>query len=273
MLLGSQPVLEPPAQLYQRMLSMESEDMLDLAEKHITEHSLEDFYEDVFMPALLLSEQDRHSGALPEVRQRFIFQSSRELVEELERQDELARSQTATAEGTAPDETATKPALPLVLGLPARDEADEVVAYMVAHLLRRRGISAAVTPLAVPLDEAFKAAGQSEVRATFISALPPSAVGAARQMCRRLKTRSSGTPALIGLWRHRAGIDELEKRLHASGPDEIVTTLADAVAQLEAMATGTRRGAESPPARTAEEAGGAAAALKPGPAAPFNAPS
>ncbi|MGH7946408.1 MAG: AI-2E family transporter, partial [Opitutaceae bacterium] len=63
MLLGSQPVLEPPAQLYQRMLSMESEDMLDLAEKHIAEHSLEDFYEDVFVPALLLSEQDRHSGA------------------------------------------------------------------------------------------------------------------------------------------------------------------------------------------------------------------
>src|SRR5688500_18029269 len=200
MLLGSQPVLEPPAQLYQRMLSKEAEDMLDLAEKHIAEHSLEGFYEDVFVPALLLSEQDRHSGDLPEARQRFIFQSSRELVDELERQDEVARAEAAAADpAEGPVESVAQPALPLVLGLPARDEADEVVAYMLAHLLRRRGITAAVTPLAVPLDEAFKAADQSAVRATFISALPPSAVGAARQLCRRLKARSPNTPALVGL--------------------------------------------------------------------------
>ncbi len=240
MLLGSEPVLEPPAQFYQRMLSMESEDMLDLAVKHIEEGSLQDFYEDVFVPALLLSEEDRHTGTLSEARQRFIFQSSRELIDELERQDELARLEALGADVKEHTEPATMPSLPLVLGMPARDEADEVVACMLAHLLRRRGITAAVTPLSVPLDEAFKAADQSEVRTTFISALPPSAVGAARQMCRRLKTRSPGTPVLIGVWRHRASIEELEKRLHASQPGEVVTTLGEAVEQLEAMITGAR---------------------------------
>ena len=275
MLLGSEPVLEPPAQLYQRMLSMESEDMLDLAEKHIAEHSLEAFYGDVFVPALLLSEQDRHSGALAEARQRFIFQSSRELVDELERQDEIARAEAAGAEGEAKandekPEKAAMPTLPLVLGLPARDEADEVIAYMVAHLLRRRGISAAVTPLAVPLEDAFKTANQSEVRATFISALPPSATGAARQLCRRLKARSPGTPALIGLWCHRASIEELEKRLHASGPDEIVTTLADAVEQLTAMVQGPRQNAPSRQAvAPSPQAEHAAAPLETGSRPPF----
>ena len=106
---------------FQRMLSMESEDMLDLAEKHISEHSLQDFYEDVFVPALLLSEEDRHNGALPETRQRFIFQASRELIDELERQDEVARLEALGANDTH-TEPATMPALPLVLGLPARDE-------------------------------------------------------------------------------------------------------------------------------------------------------
>jgi predicted PurR-regulated permease PerM len=240
MMLGSEPVLEPPAQFYQRMLSMESEDMLDLAAKHIEEYSLEHFYEEVFLPALLLSEEDRHSGALSEVRQRFIFQSTRELIDELERQDEVARLEALGADAKAHTEPATMPALPLVLGMPARDEADEVVACMLAHLLRRRGIAAAVTPLTVPLEEAFKAADQSEVRTAFISALPPSAVGAARQMCRRLKARSPGTPVLIGVWRHRASIEELEKRLHASQPDEVVSTLAEAVEQLEVMVTGAR---------------------------------
>jgi methylmalonyl-CoA mutase cobalamin-binding subunit len=258
MLLGSQPVLEPPAQLYQRMLSMESEDMLDLAEKHIAEHSLEDFYEDVFVPALLLSEVDRHSGALAEVRQRFIFQSSRELIDELERQDEVARQQAPDTGPKEETEPATMPTVPRVLGVPARDEADEVVAHMVAHLLRRRGVTAAVTPLAVPIDEAFSAANRTEVRAAFISALPPSAVGAARLMSRRLRARSPGTPLLVGVWRHRATLEELEKRLRASQPNEIVTMLRDAVVQLETLVNGTRR---KPPGTEDAPSGGAAPSL------------
>ena len=269
MLLGSEPVLEPPAQLYQRMLSMESEDMLDLAVKHIEEHSLQDFYEEVFVPALLLSEQDRHSGSLTEVRQRFIFQSSRELIDEIERQDEMARLEALGADAKVHTEPATMPAVPVVLGMPARDEADEIVACMLAHLLRRRGITAAVTPLSAPLEEAFKAAHQSEVRTTFISALPPSAVGAARQMCRRLKSRSPGTPVLIGVWRHRASIEELEKRLHASQPDEVVSTLADAVEQIEAMVTGARAPAPPPPAPKPPARGRTAPPVTTGPAAPF----
>jgi predicted PurR-regulated permease PerM len=240
MLLGSEPVLEPPAQFYQRMLSMESEDMLDLAVKHIADHSLQDFYEEVFVPALWLSEEDRHSGALPESRQRFIFQASRELIDELERQDEMARLEALGADPKGHTEPATMPSLPLVLGLPARDEADEIVAYMLAHLLRRRGLAAAVTPLSVPLEEAFKASDRSEVRMTFLSALPPSAVGAARQMCRRLKTRSPSTPVLVGVWSNRASIEDLEKRLHASQPDDVVTTLGDAVERIETMVAETR---------------------------------
>jgi hypothetical protein len=235
MLLGNEPVLDPPAQFYQRMLSMESEDMLDLAMKYISEHSIEEFYEDVFVPALLLSEQDRHSGTLPEARQRFIFQSGRELIEELERQDEMARLEALGADVRGHSEPAIMPALPMVLGIPARDEADEVVAGMLCHLLRRRGITAASTPLAAPLDEVFRAADRSEVKATFISALPPSAIGAARQMCRRIKSRRPDLPVLVGVWRHHSSTDEVEHRLHGSRPDEVVTTLADAVQQMEAM--------------------------------------
>jgi hypothetical protein len=228
------------------MLSMESEDMTDLAEKYIAEHSLEEFYEEIFVPALVMTEEDRHSGALPEVRQRFIFQASRELIDELERQDEVARLETLGADAAIHSEPATMPAPPAVLGIPARDEADEVVACMLAHLLRRRGIAAAVTPLSVPLADAFEATDRSEVRVALISALPPSAVGAARQMCRRLKSRAANTPVVVGVWRHRASLEELEKRLHASRPDEIVTMLNDAVVQIEAMLTGTHRRLRTP---------------------------
>jgi predicted PurR-regulated permease PerM len=231
MMLGSEPVLEPPAQFYQRMLSMESEDMLDLAAKHIDEHSLEDFYEQVFVPALLMSEVDRHSGSLPEVRQRFIFQASRELIEELDRHDEA----TATSA-----ETTTAAAGARVIGLPARDEADEIVALALCHLLRRRGIAAAVNPLATPLHDLFAAIDHAEVRAIFISALPPSAVGAARQMSRRIKAHAPAAPVVVGVWQHRAELDELEKRLEPGHPTEVVTTLEDAAEQLALILRETR---------------------------------
>jgi hypothetical protein len=226
-LLGSEPVLEPPAQFYQRMLSMESEDMLDLAAKYIEEHSLEDFYEQVFVPALLMSEEDRHSGSLPEIRQRFIFQASRELIDELERQDEAARPDARVPSNVA--------AAPAVIGLPARDEADEIVALTLCHLLRRRGITAAVSPLASPLHEVFAALHSAEAPAVFVSALPPSAVGAARQMCRRIKTHSPDAHVLVGVWQHHATFDEIEKRLEPGHPTKVVMTLEDAAEQLTAL--------------------------------------
>lgn len=245
MLLGSQPALEPPAQFYQRMLSMESEDMFDVASNYITEHSLEEFYDDIFIPALLMCEHDRHNGALPEPRQRFIFQASRELIEELERQDEVARVEAAGK--PVPEQTlaANAPAIPKVLGFPARDEADELVGLMLCHLLRRRGIAAGFNPLTAPLDQPLATIAERKIPATFISALPPSAIGGARYQCRRLRQASADAPVIVGLWRHPTPREELHKRLAAYRPTEIVTNLRDAVAQLEKL-LGRRADAPTP---------------------------
>ena len=85
----------------------------------------------------------------------------------------------------------------------------------------------------------------------FISALPPSAVGAARQMGRRLRARSPNTPVLVGIWRHRASVEELEKRFHAGRVHEIVTMLGDAVEQIEAEVNGTHKHDHAHPAEPA----------------------
>ncbi len=217
MLLGSEPVLSPPAQFYQRMLAMESEEMFDVAAKALGEHSLEEFYEQVFVPALLMSEEDRHRGALPETRQRFIFEASRELIDDLEQQDESAPP-LAPATGA-----------PVVAILPARDAADEVVARMLAHLLRRRGIVAAVRPL----DAALAPDARMAERVVIISALPPSATAAARQACWRVHHRHPTAHIIAGVWQHRATVEELNKRLGPARPDVVVSALHAAIAETE----------------------------------------
>jgi hypothetical protein len=85
------------------------------------------------------------------------------------------------------------------------------------------------------VEEALKAADRAEVKIAVVSALPPSAAGAARQMCRRLKAQAAGTPVVVGVWQHHASLAELEQRLRDSHPEEIVTTLHDAVARIAPM--------------------------------------
>lgn len=247
MLLGSEPVLEPPAQFYQRMLSMESEDMADLALKYIEEHSIEEFYDAVFLPALLMSEEDRHRGALPELRQQFIFQASRELIDELERQEEAASEENSDPDVAAAQASPLQPSPPAVLGIPVRDEADELVALMLSHLLRRRGIASAVHTRNAPVENALAAITQHAVRVVFVSALPPSTVGAARQICRQLRGSHPTLPMLIGVWQHRTSTIELHERLRVARPEEIVATLAEAVVGIERLLDGSHKAAASPP--------------------------
>lgn len=225
MILGNDPVLEPPAQLYQRMLSMDSDEMLGLATKLIEERSLAGFYDEVFIPALVMSEEDRHNGTLAEVRQKFIFDSSRDLIEELERR------------GHADDEgPAEARDLPSVLVVPAHDDADEVAALMLWHLLRDRGVPAAICAASTPPAEWFATIERDHIKTVFISAVPPAALITARQTCRRLKERCPQVRVIVGVWSRAAKADELKSRLRQPVPDGVVTRLVDALPLAEISA-------------------------------------
>jgi predicted PurR-regulated permease PerM len=233
MLLGTEPVLEPPAQLYQRMLSMESEDMLDLASNYIEQHSLEEFYEDVFVPALLMSEEDRHRGDLPPARQQFIAEASLDLVEELERAESDAMAETEEASASDSSEELAKPALPRVLVVPARDQADAVVAAMLCHLLRRRHVPAAMQALGTPIESTSSVLDKHATDIVIVSALPPSAVSAARQVCRQIRARQPSLPIVAGVWRHTSSLAELQGRLRVPRLAAIVSRLSEAMTAVE----------------------------------------
>lgn len=230
MLLGTGPVLEPPAQFYQRMLSMDADEMLDLARKFIKERSLTAFYDDVFVPALRMAEADRERGTLAEVRQKFIIHGSRDLIEELSRDDNGPDNEDATGDESDPAPLRNAPP---VLCVPARDDADELVALMLAHVLRAQGLAIEVRPLTGAAQP-----GGDRFRAVFVSSLPPSAVTAARQAFRRLRRHVNGTRILVGLWDRTASPAELERRMGLPEAGDVVTTLAEAAAALATITAG-----------------------------------
>lgn len=240
-LLGNDPVLEPSAKFYQRMLSMDSDEMRAIAFKYIEDRSLEQFYNEVFVPALLMSEQDRHNGALAEVRQKFIFETSRELIDQIERRIEAENTAGNAAKeprngeprpsANGFDEERSGPVA--VFGIPARDDADEVVALMLQHLLRIRGVETEVFPVTSHAEDFVRWMQQHEISLCYISALPPAALIGTRQLIRRIKENCPNTKVLVGVWSHEADYNELRMRLSRPRPDAIVTNLGDAVRQVE----------------------------------------
>ena len=54
-------------------------------------------------------------------------------------------------------------------------------------------------------------------------------------MCRRVRARHPDLLVVVGIWSQRANLGELTERLAITQPTAIVTSLADAVAQLERL--------------------------------------
>ena len=91
------------------------------------------------IPALGLAEQDRHRNELDEETQNFIYQSTREIIEDLP----IAAAENH-GEGTVEGSSGLSPdgvratGLADVVCIPDRDQADDVVNILLARLLERQ---------------------------------------------------------------------------------------------------------------------------------------
>jgi predicted PurR-regulated permease PerM len=215
---GSEPVLELHARFYQRMLAMDAEEMSQIAEEHLEHHDLVTFYDQVMIPALILAEEDRQTGRLAEMRQQFIVQNGRELIEDLGEREALKQSQPAPPSGKAE-----------VLCLPAHDDADEIVARMLVQVLKAKGVSAEVVSATAPIEQCDQLVNGRELRGVVISALPPAAFAPTRRLCRKLKQSCPWLKVVAGIWTPNAAATDLTKRLASARPESVVTTLRSAV--------------------------------------------
>ena len=230
MVLGSESTVDPPTRFYQRMLAEDTDHVVNLASEQVEKSSLAAFFDNVFVPALLLSEIDRHQGDLPLDRQAAVFRSSRQLIDELDRR----------READSEDETVTADPPVRLLIVPAGDDADEIVGRMLRSLLRVRGIGAEVTPVGDSAESCLSRLRETGAQAFCVSALPPSTLLAARQTSRRLRMQARGVPILMGVWAEKTPASELQTRLTRNDVVEVVTTLTDAVDRLEKLlVTGT----------------------------------
>jgi methanogenic corrinoid protein MtbC1 len=240
-LLGDEPPLAPESRFYQRLLAMDHEEAREVLQKCLTEMSLEDLYENVLIPALGLAEQDRHQNLLQDENERFISQSTRELIDELwePRNGETQGVSESGESETSLNAAAHRPARSLnILCVPARDEADEIVGTMLAQVLQRAGHQAEC----LPVDSSEHMLGQiakEKPDIVCISALPPFAIPAVRGLYAKMHAQNPNQKILVGLWHFSGDSTKLSRRLALKSDSRAFTTMAELVHEVEEMSVPT----------------------------------
>ena len=231
-LLGDEPALTPDSRFYQRLLAMDHEEARQVLENHLEGKTLEELYDSVLIPALSLAEQDRHQNLLEDANQKFICQSTRELIDEFWEPRNEEPTVGVDRGGLSIAVAARGGASRKVVCLPARDEADEIVAIMLAQVLE----TAEHQALCIPLGTAAEMLAQVKDErpdVVCISALPPFAIPHARALYAKLRAQDSKLRIVVGLWNFTDDPTKVSRRLGLSEGARAFTTLAELRQALE----------------------------------------
>lgn len=219
-LLGIETALPPAARFYQRLVALDHEEASELAEAYSEKQGLAAAFDDVIVPALVLAEKDRHQGALDAGRERFIYDTVREIVEDLV--------------GEAPLER--EPGVAAICVAPAHDEADQLAALMLVRALHSTACPALALPREALAGEVLDLVAEHRCRIVCISAVPPSALVQARYLAKRLRARFPDLEIAVALWAAEGDVERAKSRLAQAGVNEVVTRLPEAVALLQRLA-------------------------------------
>ena len=233
-LLGDEEVLGAEAQIYQRLLAMDQPEAHAIVDRFLKDKTLVELYDSVLIPALSLAEQDRHKGAIDTTREEFLFLSINEMITELS-EYQLAHD-SSQAEDAAAESAPAERLSARILCLPANDRADEVTAAMLAQLLEQAGHAALSLPIAHASPAELLAL--IEIRqddVICISALPPYAFPPARTMCKLIRERFPKLKLVVGVWGFSGDTEKAKARFERTQPDRLLTSLAQAVEQIQEL--------------------------------------
>jgi len=237
-LLGTEPVFEPQERIFQRLLAGDQEEAAELFEDDLEHRPLAEVYDTVLIPALALTETHSRLGELDEGKHRFILQCLKEMIEDRgEREQELRTAKDAAAlpatNGDPLGATETGSSKLNILCLPARTEADEITALMLAQVLETSGCVVQTVSVASLASEMVDLVERHAADVICISATPPAAVMHARYLCKRLRGHLPKAKLVVGLWDAPGDLAKATERIGCGA--SVVATLADAQEQIRLM--------------------------------------
>jgi hypothetical protein len=245
-MLGDHPVIPAWTCFYQRLLARDEREAGAILEMSLRDKPLEEVYDLVLIPALIVSEEDRMHGDLEDSTVRFIRQTVRELVEESGFRENLetVRENPDTEPANLDTEKNAREAESLVrqqiagpakvICVPARDEADELTAIMLAQSLHGGPVHAFATPV-LPVDELLATADAERPEIVFLCGIPPFGIARSRRLYRSLRAHHPHLKIMIGIWNYRDDPAEAAQRISKGEEGRLMTRLTEAVAEVRSF--------------------------------------
>jgi predicted PurR-regulated permease PerM len=231
MLLGTDPVLSPKERFYQRLLALDHEDAARMIEQQVKVQGAARTLDEIIVPALRLAEVDRRKGALEPVRERFVYEHVRRVVEALQ----------------APSAAHAPGSLCIVA---AHDDADHIAALAAAKLLASS--QACVLGAPALAAEVARTVAERRCAAVVISAVPPNAAHYAGYLARRLRRELPDVKIVVGLWAGEDNVGTTRDRLAKLGVDQVMVRIAETPNVLRQLARSPKPAAnESRPKHSA----------------------
>jgi len=228
-LLGNEPVLEPHARVYQRLLAGDPDEAADYAEEYLQDGYLADFYDKVGIPALILGEQDRQRGVMTEEKLSLFAAAALSLVDDLE---EVADDEEDDSDEAENDERSIADDLPdgeghSVLCMGGRGAIDDAAAVMLAQVMEVQGATVArALHSALGLTQ-LRRLELDAVDTVVLAYLNKASAAQARHAVRRLKRLKR--KLRVGVFMPTVRPDVALPSAEALNADFVVSAIADAV--------------------------------------------
>lgn len=207
-ILSDRPALGRDQNFYQRMLANDPDEAALQAEEYLRTGSLEEYYDEIVVPALRLAQQDADRGTLRLDQQMKVKNAIDGLIDDLEQH-------------ALPGDASGRPPGHIVLCIAGRSLLDQAAASLLAHLLRQQGNATIVLPPNAYSSVRAEADPPAEI--ACLCYLDAAAAANARFLIRRVKRRAPAAETLICI------LAEEGATRPASEVDGAVTDLAAAV--------------------------------------------
>jgi hypothetical protein len=246
LMLGDKAPLSPVQSFYQRILASDPDEVAYQAETLLKTMPLQQYYEEVALPALAMAQVDVTRGVLETKRQVEVCDSVERVVADLAdhvdvRDEEEAAPPVAVVVVEAGEPAAER--VSQVLCLAGQTPLDQAAGAILAQLLERRNIATRLAgPDALTTSGIF-ALKREGIQAICILYLDHRKMASVRYSVRRLRKKFVNVPIVVCLW----GSADLSVTSEAARADSTVSSLAEAL-DFCAKATAPEAAAESPDA-------------------------
>jgi len=237
-LLGNQPVLEPHARVYQRLLAGDPDEAADYAEEFLQDAYLVDFYDKVGVPALILGEQDRQRGVMSDEQRTQFAASAMTLIGDLEQvaddEEEDNNNDEQKPSKSPEDDDDDEIELPdgegrSVLCAGGRGDIDDAAAAMIAQIMEIQGASVTRATHASINAESLRQLSLQNIDTVVLSFLNAASTAQARHAVRRLKRLKRGLRVGLFIPSSTGETGILSISAQAIDADFVAPTLAETV--------------------------------------------